>query len=163
MHPFMLRSFQPFFRPGNCLELGSFKGDFTQRLLPIFDDVTCVEASDVAIETARQQVGDKVTFVNSRFETASLPCDYDNIVMTHVLEHLDDPVPVLKRVNAEWLARARPASSWSARTPTLLRGRSRSRWGSSLTTPPSRRRRPSTATAAPTPWTRWSGTRSQPA
>ena len=27
MHPLMLRSFLPFFRQGNCLELGSFKGD----------------------------------------------------------------------------------------------------------------------------------------
>jgi hypothetical protein len=49
MHPFMVRSFQPFFRPGNLLELGSFKGDFTRRLLPHFDDITCVEASSEAI------------------------------------------------------------------------------------------------------------------
>ena len=48
MHPLMLRSFLPLFRPGNCLEPGSFKGDFTRRLLPFFDDLTCVEASDQA-------------------------------------------------------------------------------------------------------------------
>jgi hypothetical protein len=29
---------------------------------------------------------------------------YDNIVLTHVLEHLDNPVLVLKRINDEWLA-----------------------------------------------------------
>jgi 2-polyprenyl-3-methyl-5-hydroxy-6-metoxy-1,4-benzoquinol methylase len=29
---------------------------------------------------------------------------YDNIVLTHVLEHLDDPIKVLKRVNTEWLS-----------------------------------------------------------
>ena len=40
MHPFMLKSFLPFFRPGNCLELGSFKGDFTRRLLQHFHDIT---------------------------------------------------------------------------------------------------------------------------
>lgn len=27
MHPFMIRAFTPFFKPGNLLELGSFKGD----------------------------------------------------------------------------------------------------------------------------------------
>ena len=38
------------------------------------------------------------------FEEARLPRRYDNIVLTHVLEHLDDPVLVLKRINDEWLA-----------------------------------------------------------
>lgn len=104
MHPFMLKSFIPFFRPGSLLELGSFKGDFTNRLLPWFDDITCVEASDVAIGQARSRFGDKVAFVNGLFESVVLPKRYDNIVLTHVLEHLDDPVLVLKRINDEWLA-----------------------------------------------------------
>lgn len=104
MHPFMIRSFQPFFRKGSLLELGSFKGDLTGRFLPYFDDVTCVEASDVAIEEARKILGDKVKYINTTFETAQLPRRYDNIVLTHVLEHLDDPVLVLKRINDEWLA-----------------------------------------------------------
>ena len=67
MHPYMIRSFEPFFNKGSLLELGSFKGDFTKRLLPYFDDVTCVEASDVAIEEARHKLGDKIKFVNSSF------------------------------------------------------------------------------------------------
>jgi SAM-dependent methyltransferase len=104
MHPFMIRSFEPFFRPGSLLELGSFKGDFTRRFVPYFDDVTCVEASGIALETARRKLGDKVQFVHSRFETATLPKRYDNIVLTHVLEHIDDPVGLLKRINDEWLA-----------------------------------------------------------
>lgn len=104
MHPFMIRSFEPFYNKGSLLELGSFKGDFTKRLVPRFSDLTCVEASDEAIKEAKAKIGDKIHFVNSRFETAALPKRYDNIVMTHVLEHLDDPVVVLKRINTEWLA-----------------------------------------------------------
>jgi 2-polyprenyl-3-methyl-5-hydroxy-6-metoxy-1,4-benzoquinol methylase len=104
LHRFMLKSFVPFFREGSVLELGSFKGEFTKRLIPHFDDITCVEASGVAIEAARAQLPAAVSFVNSVFETASLPRRYDNIVLTHVLEHLDDPVSVLKRVNDEWLS-----------------------------------------------------------
>jgi 2-polyprenyl-3-methyl-5-hydroxy-6-metoxy-1,4-benzoquinol methylase len=104
MHPFMLKSFIPFFKEGNFLELGSFKGDFTKRFLPYFDDVTCVEVSDEAIAIAKATFGEKVKFVQSLFETATLNGKYNNIVLTHVLEHIEDPVAVLKRVNDEWLA-----------------------------------------------------------
>ena len=104
MHPFMIRSFEPFFNKGNLLELGSFKGEFTKRLLPFFQDVTCIEASDLAMKEAKKKLGDRVSIVNELFEKVTLPSRYDNIVMTHVLEHLEDPVAVLKRVNDEWLA-----------------------------------------------------------
>lgn len=104
MHPYMIKSFEPFFNKGSLLELGSYKGNFTRRFLPYFDDVTCVEASGAAIEEARKELGDRVKYINSLFEKATLPMRYDNIVLTHVLEHLDDPVLVLKRINDEWLA-----------------------------------------------------------
>ena len=104
VHPYMIRSFEPFFRPGSLLELGSSKGDFTRRLLAHFDDITCVEASDAALAEAGGKLQRPVNFVNAVFESVRLPKRYDNIVLTHVLEHLDDPVAVLRRVNDEWLA-----------------------------------------------------------
>ena len=104
MHPFMLKAFEPFFRPGNLLELGSYEGIFTKRFLPYFYDITCVEAADDAIAIAKKELGDKVKFMHSLFETAKLPSKYNNIVMTHVLEHLDDPIFVLKRINNDWLS-----------------------------------------------------------
>ena len=104
MHKLMIRSFEPFFKSGSCLELGSFKGDFTKRLLPFFNDITCVEASDEAIEVSKSQLGDGVTHIHSLFETVVLPKKYDNIILTHVLEHIDDPVSLLRRINDEWLS-----------------------------------------------------------
>ena len=104
MHNFMIRSFQPFYRKGNFLELGSLEGEFTKKFLAEFDDVTCVEASSAAADVAKRQLPDRVNIVCSRFEDVSLPVRYDNIVLTHVLEHLDDPVAVLKRINDEWLS-----------------------------------------------------------
>ena len=104
MHGLMIKSFEPFFKPGNCLELGSFKGDFTKRLLPFFDDITCVEASDEAVEVSKSRFGDDVTHIHSLFETVVLPKKYDNIILTHVLEHIDDPVALLRRINDEWLS-----------------------------------------------------------
>ena len=104
MHPFQLRSFEPFFRKGSLLELGSYKGVFTKRFLPYFDDITCVEASDEAIAIAKGELGNKVKFINSLFEKVTLPTKYDNIILTHTLEHIDEPTALLKRVNDEWLS-----------------------------------------------------------
>lgn len=104
MHAYMVRAFAPLFRPGRLLELGSFRGDFTRRLIPHFDDITCVEASGEAIATARERLGGNVRFHEATFEEVALPERYDTIVLTHVLEHLDDPVRVLARVADEWLA-----------------------------------------------------------
>lgn len=104
MHPFMLKSFIPLFKESNILELGSFKGEFTERLLPFFDDITCVEASDEAINIAKQNLPKNVIFYNSLFEDTILPKKYNNIILTHVLEHINDPVSVLKKINDEWLS-----------------------------------------------------------
>ena len=104
MHGYMVDSFRPFFRSGNVLELGSFRGDFTRRLLRDFGQVTCVEASSEAAAVARERCGGSAVIINGLFETVELGSRYDNIVMTHVLEHVDDPVAVMRRVNEEWLA-----------------------------------------------------------
>lgn len=104
MHDYMIRTFLPFFIDGNVLELGSFKGDFTLRLSQYFNDITCIEASSEAIETARQRVGSTVQINHATFEQAELSQQYDNIVMTHVLEHVDDPVFILSKIRDKWLA-----------------------------------------------------------
>lgn len=104
MHPYMLKAMRPFFVKGDLLELGSSMGIFTERFLPYFKNVTCVEASPEAMKIAKARLlGKKVEFICSLFEKVTLSLKYDNIVMTHVLEHLDDPVLVLKRINDEWL------------------------------------------------------------
>lgn len=104
MHPYMIKAFAPYFRNGNLLELGSYQGQFTERLLQHFNDVTCVEASSDAIAITKKRLGNRIQQVEGMFEQISLSRKYDNIVMTHVLEHLDDPVQVLQRVNREWLS-----------------------------------------------------------
>lgn len=104
MHRYMMKSFMPFFKEGKLLELGSFKGDFTTRLTTKFSDITCIEASNEAIEVAKKKLNSDISIINATFEEANLKEKFDTIVMTHVLEHIDDPVKVLKRVNDEWLS-----------------------------------------------------------
>ncbi len=104
MHPYMVRSFLPHFRRGRLLELGSHEGDFTERLLPHFDDITCVEIAEKSLARARVRLGDRVRFVHGALETAALVGRFDNIVLAHVLEHVTDPAAVLRRINDDWLA-----------------------------------------------------------
>lgn len=104
MHHYMIKSFVPFVKVGNALELGSYKGAFTKRMENIFSDITCVEASTDAILEAKQIVRNDVNIFNATFEEVILSKKFDNIIMTHVLEHIDDPVYVLKRISNEWLS-----------------------------------------------------------
>ena len=104
MHPYMIKSFKPFFGNGNLLELGSFKGEFTKRLVPFFKDITCVEASNEAVIVAKENLGSSVKIYNELFENVVLPTKYDNIILTHVLEHISDPVALLKKIKDEWLS-----------------------------------------------------------
>ena len=106
MHPFMIKSFRKHFVKGNLLEMGSYKGTFTKRFLPFFDDISCIEASSDAIDIAKNELkGKKINFYNDLFENVVLPQKYNNIILTHVLEHLDNPIFVLKKIKNEWLAK----------------------------------------------------------
>jgi ribosomal protein S18 acetylase RimI-like enzyme len=103
MHRYMIKSFEPFFKGNDVLELGSFQGAFTERLLPYFENIDCIEASDEAAFIAKTKLGDKINIHVSLFENAILPKKYNNIILTHVLEHIDNPVALLNKIKEEWL------------------------------------------------------------
>lgn len=103
IHKFMIDSFKPFFIGNeNCLELGSYKGDFTSRLIPFFKNISCLEASDEALRIANKR-HPNLNFYQGLMEDVQIKQKYDNIILTHVLEHIEDPIHVLKRINSEWL------------------------------------------------------------
>lgn len=104
MHYYFIKAMQPFFKGNDVLELGCFMGKFTRRLQRYFSKITCVEASNEAIMEAKKILRDDVKIINSTFETAKLADKYNNVIMTHVLEHVDEPIKVLQRVKNEWLS-----------------------------------------------------------
>jgi SAM-dependent methyltransferase len=104
LHHYMIKAFEPLVRPGSALELGSFEGRFTERLLSLFQHITCVEASGEAAEKARVALGARITVHEGLFESIQVEEKFDNIFLTHVLEHVDDAVGVLRRINDEWLS-----------------------------------------------------------
>ena len=103
MHPFIFESFAPHFNQGEVLELGSFEGAFTKHLLTKFKTVDCVEASSEAAGEALQRHGERIRVTVSRIEDLTTTKKYENIILTHVLEHLDDPVEALKKIKSDWL------------------------------------------------------------
>jgi len=108
MHGYMLRSFKPHMRGVAALELGSYMGDFTAVLAEHYDELTVVEAAGNLVEAARARVPvtrsrRPVDYRHATFEAVQLDRTFDGIFLMHTLEHLDDPVGVLRRTG-EWLS-----------------------------------------------------------
>ena len=105
MHEYMLRTFAPFLPAGRALELGCYEGAFTERLAAVYDDLTVVEGASELLATARSRVGPRVSFVLDRFEHFEPAGRFDAIFLLHTLEHVDEPVALLRRVGS-WLSPA---------------------------------------------------------
>ena len=103
LRDFMVRTFQPFFLKGKALEMGCYLGEFTKKIMKHYDDVTVIEASDELIAQAKENVGPSVKFIYSTFEEANITEKYDCIFLMHTLEHLDNPIEILKKINS-WLS-----------------------------------------------------------
>jgi 2-polyprenyl-3-methyl-5-hydroxy-6-metoxy-1,4-benzoquinol methylase len=104
LRDYMMQSFGPFLVEGKALELGCYKGEFTKTIRKHFSDVTVVEASDELINCCRAVLEKDVTFIHATFEEVELDPVYDSIFLMHTLEHLDEPVQVLGRIN-RWLSK----------------------------------------------------------
>ena len=103
MHPYMIRAMKPFLKDGKTLEMGSYHGNFTKLLQKTVYDLECIEASSDAVAQFKAEHDlAEITVYNATFETAKLPHKFKNIIITHTLEHLDDPVGVMRKVRDEW-------------------------------------------------------------
>ncbi|MCS6917549.1 MAG: class I SAM-dependent methyltransferase [Chitinophagales bacterium] len=82
------------------LELGPASGQLTRLLSQRARRVVAVEGSSAFLEQARRCVGDcaHVQFELSYFEDFHTTERFDCIVLQHVLEHIREPEPVLRRL-----------------------------------------------------------------
>lgn len=90
-------------QPGSCLELGPAEGEMTQFLVKDVEKLTVVDGAGELLDKIPDYPG--LVKVNSLFEDFETDEKYDTIVMEHILEHVDDPVALLKRVR-NWLSPA---------------------------------------------------------
>jgi 2-polyprenyl-3-methyl-5-hydroxy-6-metoxy-1,4-benzoquinol methylase len=100
MRHYMMRSLKPFLVPGKALEMGCFQGEFTTLLAEAYRDLDVVDASEEFIAFTRKRVPATVRFHNSLFETFESTDRYDDIFLLHILEHLQDPVEVLRKAKS---------------------------------------------------------------
>lgn len=92
--------FKPFFSGETCLEMGPATGYMTGLLVNSFTSVTVVEGSITLLNQIPKY--DNLKKVNCLFEEFNPTEKFDTIIINHVLEHLEDPVSVLKKVY-NWL------------------------------------------------------------
>jgi 2-polyprenyl-3-methyl-5-hydroxy-6-metoxy-1,4-benzoquinol methylase len=85
---------------GKVLEVGSNYGAFTERILEKFSDLTCVEVSTEAFKQLQEKIGSRAILHNDAIENIRSLEKYDIIVATHVLEHVDNPIQVLKDLSS---------------------------------------------------------------
>jgi len=104
---YMIKSLAPHFSGGSALELGCYKGEFSKLILQHYSDLTIVEGASDLLEQTKINVGEipdkNISFRLSHFEEVDLPSKYDAVFLVHTLEHLDDPVALLKKIRG-WLA-----------------------------------------------------------
>lgn len=100
---YIMRTLEPFLPAGKALEMGCYTGDMTELIAARYADVTVIEASEELVAAAGARLAGRATFVHGTFETVEIGDRYDAIFLIHTLEHLDDPVLVLRRVNS-WLS-----------------------------------------------------------
>jgi 2-polyprenyl-3-methyl-5-hydroxy-6-metoxy-1,4-benzoquinol methylase len=86
-----------------CLELGPAEGIFTQALADRFGDrLTLVDGSAAFCDALRQRFAE-ARVIHALFEELDPDDRFDTVVLGHVLEHVKDPVALLRRARG-WLA-----------------------------------------------------------
>jgi trans-aconitate methyltransferase len=98
---YLTKVFARHWRPGACLELGPAEGLTTDSLVKFFPDLTCVDGADPFCESLRRRYP-HIKVVNSLFEQFEPGRQFDTIILGHVLEHVEDPGTLLKKIKT-WL------------------------------------------------------------
>ena len=99
---YSFRIFQRHLREGSTLEMGPAEGVMTELLATACKSLTVVEASRAFCESIARRLP-AVHVEHSLFEAFTPDRRFDNIVLGHVLEHVEDPAAIVARA-AGWLA-----------------------------------------------------------
>ncbi len=101
MVAFRYQALKPHIKPGYGLELGSAEGQMTRFLINDFDMLTAVDGSKELLDLIPEAPNLKK--IHSFFEKLTPEHKYNTIILEHILEHVDNPVELLKLAKT-WLA-----------------------------------------------------------
>jgi 2-polyprenyl-3-methyl-5-hydroxy-6-metoxy-1,4-benzoquinol methylase len=99
---YSFRVFERHLRGHSILELGPAEGVMTELLAKTGKSLTVVEGSKAFCDALATRFPD-ARVVHSLFEDFVPDSGFDNIILGHVLEHVDDPVAIVARSSA-WLS-----------------------------------------------------------
>lgn len=86
-----------YFYGESCIDLGCADGGGTKILLDNFKRVAVVDASKKMLEKLSKNIKSrKLHIVQSYIENLELDEKFDTIILSHILEHVEDPIRVLK-------------------------------------------------------------------
>ena len=93
--------FERYIRPGPVLEMGPAEGHMTGDLAGTNQPLTVVEGAATFCDSLRARFP-TVEVVHALFEDYAPAQAFETIILGHVLEHVDDPVNIL-RIAGRWL------------------------------------------------------------
>jgi len=93
----------PMIKGKKVLEMGCSTGVMTRRLIKKFPNLSVIDGSHKYIEYVKKIINAKrAEFIVSLFEDFETKEKFDDIIMANVLEHVENPVHILKKAK-NWL------------------------------------------------------------
>ena len=94
---YILRTYRPFLNIDSpALSFGCSAGAESELLSKLYFDLDIVEGSKELIQLSQKHVPSHVNFIHSLFESFESKRKYTNIFVSYILEHVDNPVDILK-------------------------------------------------------------------
>lgn len=85
----------------SLLDIGSADAFMAEALSPFFEKIVSIDGSEKLIEKAKQRLANKnhnIEFVCSLVEEYKTEQKFDTVLLSFILEHLENPITVLKQV-----------------------------------------------------------------